>query len=155
MHKASQIFNEIFNSKFLQLQFLKLKDLKSIFEFLESLDQSITKEEIDEFLCESFQKYFANFHNKLSDNNLEKIAGGAGIYKNKFIATALATLVGFANFSISSYAKDTTDINTTTSSSMVETKNTAQSVKQKISNATKAASEFAKNGYNKTANWDY
>lgn len=107
MGSIHTVFKKIFSDEKLTKAFSEKESEEELFEFCKSIDEECTEADFDEYVFEALENYSFELYkneNKLDDDSLQNVAGGAkiGNLVKKGVATSLATFsalsgVSFAN----------------------------------------------------------
>ena len=77
MKKIDVVFDKLSSDKILLNEFLKKKTLEEMYEFCLTIDDSVTKEEFDEYVSEAFVKYNKFLDKRIDELDLGNVSGGA------------------------------------------------------------------------------
>lgn len=77
MKKIDVVFDKLSSDKILLNEFLKKKTLDEMYEFCLTIDDSVTKEEFDEYVSEAFVKYNKFLDKRIDELDLGNVSGGA------------------------------------------------------------------------------
>lgn len=77
MKKIDVVFNKLSSDKILLNEFLKKTTLDEMYKFCLTIDDSITREEFDEYVSEAFVKYNKLLDKRIDELDLGDVSGGA------------------------------------------------------------------------------
>ncbi|BED92139.1 MAG: hypothetical protein CfP315_0728 [Candidatus Improbicoccus pseudotrichonymphae] len=100
--KIISVFEKILDNAELTREFSKIDNVRSMFDFCQSIESGYTFEQFDEFLVESMKQISKMSKNEIESILFEKISGGSSCNKNE--------ASGIANLLTSSLANNIHDV---------------------------------------------
>lgn len=76
MKKVDVVFDKLSGDKILLNEFLKKTTLDDMYKFCLTIDDTITREEFDEYVSEAFVKYNKFLDKKIDELDLADVSGG-------------------------------------------------------------------------------
>lgn len=92
MKKVDVVFNKLSGDKILLNEFLKKTTLDDMYEFCLTIDDSITREEFDEYVSEAFVKYNKFLDKRIDELDLGNVSGG--VSPENTLITAIVKAAG-------------------------------------------------------------
>ena len=92
MKKVDVVFNKVSGDKILLNEFLKKTTLDDMYEFCLTIDDSITREEFDEYVSEAFVKYNKFLDKRIDELDLGNVSGG--VSPENTLITAIVKVAG-------------------------------------------------------------